>query len=134
MINDFYNELFNYANKLGITEVHYSHVENEIDNNKTYITYYRTSKNTDYEIDIDSSVIQVSIFSKSLEVAITTRDSISKYFTAINKIVGTTQICSSIIESEIDSYDYESKMHHAITNIRLLTKLSRRKSNGTNKN
>ncbi len=95
MINDFYNELVECARTLKITEVHYSHVESEINERKTYITYYRTSKNTDYEISVDSSVIQVSIFSKSLEVAITTRDSISKYFTAINKIVALSREFSS---------------------------------------
>ena len=134
MLNDFYNELLICANELDVTEVHYSHVEKNIDEHKTYITYYRTLKTTDYEIGVDSSVIQISIFSKSFEIAINTRDSISKYFVGMNKIIGTTQICGSSIESEIESYDYESKMHHAITSIRFLTKNILGENNGTNKN
>ena len=122
MLASFYTELVQCVKPLNIDEVHYSFVDKDIDDSKTYITYYRVSKQPDYELNIFVSTVQVSIFSKELEIANKVRNDISKHFSNMNKIILDTEICGTTIESEIEEYDYENKLYQAITTIKFLTK------------
>ena len=122
MLNAFYTELVQCVKPLNIDEVHYSFVDKDIDDSKTYITYYRVSKQPDYELNIFVSTVQVSIFSKELEIANKVRNHISMHFSDMNKIILDTEICGTTIESEMEEYDYENKLYQAITTIKLLYK------------
>lgn len=94
--------------------------DSNVDNDKSYIVYSLQSSNPKYEFEYSRDIYQVSVYSASLEHALTLQKKIGKYFNSLKKKIDNIEICGCDISNE--SHSRIDNAYQTITIIEILYK------------
>ncbi|MDA0085857.1 hypothetical protein [Brachyspira hyodysenteriae] len=91
-----------------------------VDNDKSYIVYSLQSSNPKYEFEYSRDIYQVSVYSASLEHALSLQKKIGKFFNSLKKKIDNIEICGCDISNE--SHNRIENAYQTITIIEILYK------------